>query len=141
MRYATRNGLIISPYELGYLEPTEQQFNTRRRVTTHHGYWTGTSYHSNRLHTIFRNLVTNTYPLLVEEHQELHEDYSAPPKPNDFLMQDVIEEYLATNGVIDCIYEKRTRQTHQITPDQWQNIRGGYGLQTMVSARESQLSI
>jgi len=131
MRYPTRNGLIISPYELGYSEPTEQQFNTRGRVTIHHGYYNRQDFRSERLHSIFRNLVTNTYPLLAEQHTDSHKDYSAPPKPNDFLMQDVIEEYLATNGVIDCIYEKRTRQTHQITPDQWQNIRGGYGAEVV----------
>lgn len=124
MKYPTRSGLIISPYELGYSQPTEQQLNQRRIVTIHHGWFNRNNYRDNRIHSIFRNLVVYTYPLLADEHSALHHDYDAPIKPKDTLMIDVIEEYLSLNGTIDCIREKRTHEIYHISPQEWEHIRG-----------------
>lgn len=126
MRYPThRIGLIVSPYELGLSVPTEEQLLTRRRVTIHHGYWTKNNYSGERLHSVFRNLVTNVYPLLYDEHAELHNDFDAPRKPRNGVMIDVLDEYLALNGTIDCIREAKTRQTYSITACEWERVRNG----------------
>ena len=105
------------------LEPTPEQLSTRGRVNTHHGYWTKTSYHSNSLHAIFRNLITNVYPLLTEEHAVLHANYDPPVRPKDSLMYDVIEEYLAINGTIDCVREKKTAEVYKIQAVEWQHLQ------------------
>lgn len=126
MRYPTRNGLIISPYELGLTIPTQEHLNTRRRTTRHHGFWQRANYSSNRIHSVFRNLVTNVYDLLIEEHEDLHHDYDAPIKPKETLMIDVVEEYLSLNGTIDCIREKRTHEIYHISPQEWAHIRGAH---------------
>lgn len=124
MRYPTRNGLIIPPYELGFSQPTVEQLNTRRRTTRHHGYWQRADYRSERIHSVFRNLVTNVYDLLTEQHEDLHHDFDAPIKPKETLMIDVVEEYLSLHGTIDCIREKRTHEVYHISPNEWAHIRG-----------------
>lgn len=137
MRYPTRNGLIISPYELGLSIPTEEQLNTRRRVTRHHGYFTRANYNSSRVHSVFRNLVTNTFDLLAEEHENLHHDFDAPIKPRETVMIDVIEEYLSLHGTVDCIREKRTHDIYHISPDEWASTRGRHGVQNVHGAGNS----
>ena len=139
MKYPTRNGLVISPYEIFDI-PTKQDLNTRRRTTRHHAYWQRNDYRDNRIHSVFRNLVTNVYDLLQDQHENLHHDFDAPPKPKDSLMIDVVEEYLSLNGTIDCIREKRTHEIYQLTSDQWASIRGAHGLQQMDSRGNGVLS-
>lgn len=126
MKYPCRNGQAISPYELGFQTPSDTQQQTRRRTNNHHAYFSGAQYRDNRVHFIFRNLVTHIYPLLVEEHALLHEDYSPPPRPKEAMMVDIIDEYLATNGVVHCIRERQTRERYEIQAEDWQHIRN-YG--------------
>lgn len=127
MKYPVRQRLIISPYELGYQQP--EDVGRRRHVNIHHGYFDRHRYDL-RHRSVFRNLITNVYPMLVEEHNagrdSLHHVYDAPPVPPDALMIDVVEEYLALNGVIECVKEKQTRQTYRIQPEEWQHIKKGY---------------
>ena len=124
--YPTRNGLIISPYELGYAVPTLEQLNTRKVVNIHHGYFNRMRYHDERYKSVFRNLISNVYPLLFNDHQCLHEDYDQPKPPKPQAMIDVVEEYLSIHGIVECIREKQTRQTYVIQPEEWFNIRDGY---------------
>jgi len=122
MRYPTRNGLVIPPLELGFslVEP-------RRGVTTnHHSYWEREAYRTTRWRSVFRNLVTNVTPLPVIEHVSLHEKYTPPVMPKDTLMIDVIEEQLAQDGVINCVFEQKTNRTYQIEPEAWVQIKGLY---------------
>lgn len=126
MRYPTRSGLIVSPYELGCSVPTPEQLSTRRAVTIHHGYWERDRYTGLRHRAVFRSLVTNTFPLLALQHVELHEDFDAPRRPKDALMIDVLDEFISINGVIECIREKQTRSTYLIQPDDWAGIKRGY---------------
>lgn len=122
MRYPTdRRGLIIPPYQLGFTIPTEEQLQTRRVTTRHHGYWQRRNY-GTQIESIFRNLVTNAFDLLREQHEDLHHDYDAPIKPKDVVMIDVLEEHLSTYGVIECIREKSTHSTYQVTQEQWERI-------------------
>lgn len=127
MRYPTRGKLIINPFELGYHQPTEA--DSPRRVNVHHGYFDRHRYDLRHRH-VFRNLITNVYPMLVDEHNagrdSLHHVYDAPPVPPDVLMIDVVEEYLALNGVIECVREKQTKSTYHIQPEEWAHIKLGY---------------
>ena len=122
MRYPIRSGLVIPPSELGYATVPYE----RRKVTNHHWYWEKDRYHTARFRAVFRNLVTHVTPLLLEDHVELHERYSAPKQPSDVLMIDVVDEYLATNGVIHCVKEKSTCTVYQILPPEWASLKGDY---------------
>lgn len=137
MRYPTRNGLVIPPIELGY----EIMRPKRRETTNHHGYFNKAHYSDVSHRRVFRGLITNVYTLGIHDHQELHETYGPPVMPKDILMIDVVEEYLANNGVIDVVREKRTCQTYQIESDTWQNIksqyRGGNGIQQVYATTNS----
>jgi hypothetical protein len=126
VRYPTRNGLIIPPSELGFSVPSPEALERRGAVTTHHGYYERARYIDVRFRCVFRNLVSNTYNLLAEEHTALHEDFDAPKRPKDVLMIDVLDDYMALHGVIECIREKKTRTTYQIQPEEWRHIKRGY---------------
>ena len=124
MKYPTRAGLIVSPYEF-YTPPTEVQLNTRRATTVHHGYFERRRYRDNQLQQIFRSLITNTYPLLVTDHIELHEEFCGPIIPRPSLMVEVLDQYAEEHGQLDLIYEKRTRQSYVMGVEQYQLIREG----------------
>jgi hypothetical protein len=138
MRYPTRQGgLIVPPTELGFHAPTPEQFNTRRLTTNHHGYFERHRYADLRYRMVFRNLVSNVYNLLADEHVSLHEQFDAPKRPRDSLMIEVLDDYLVMNGVIECIREKQTRQTYQIQPEEWRHIKRGYRNETGLGRRPS----
>ena len=119
-RYATRNGLAIPIEELGY-EVVERQ---RKLTSNHHRQFPREAYKETRPRQIFRGLVTNVQTMWIPEHADLHERYSAPVMPSDFLMIDVVEEYLAMNGVIDVVCEQKTNEHYQVTQQQWDRIIG-----------------
>lgn len=126
MRYPTyRNGLAVNPVELDINVPSQLDID-RRKTTNHHNQWTRASYQSVRHRSVFRNLVTNVYPLLRDEHEQLHQEYAAPVMPTDFQMIEHVEDYLQENGVIECIREKKTNEVYEIQPDEWQLIKGLY---------------
>lgn len=126
MKYPTRrSGLIVPPAEIGLTVPTPEQLQTRRVCTVHHGYWERHRYDI-RHRAVFRSLVTNTFPLLAEEHVDLHEKFDAPKRPRDSLMIEVLDDYLVMNGVIECVKEKATRQVYRIQPEEWTVIKKGY---------------
>ena len=129
MKYPTRNGLIISPYELGYTEPTDRDIE-RRRTTNHHGYFTKNMYGKTAIHHTFRNLVDHVYPMIRDEHNSgtntLHDKYSPPPIPHLGLVVDVLDEYMALNGVINLVREKATNETREMSAAQWEQTRLNY---------------
>ena len=125
MKYPTRNGLIISPYELGYAEPTETDIDSRL-TTNHHGYFTKKMYGRTAIRHTFRNLVDHVSPLVKEEHQELHDKYTPPQMPHLGLMVDVLDEYMALNGVINLVREKATNEIREMTESQWEQTRLNY---------------
>lgn len=127
MRYPTRrSGLVIPPQELGFITPTVEQLSTRGVTNIHHHYYERARYHGVRFHSVFRNLITNTSPMLNLEHARLHREFDAPRRPRDDVMIEVVEDYLTMNGVIHCIKEKHTRSCFEIQADQWQAIKRGY---------------
>jgi hypothetical protein len=138
MLYPTRrNGLIVPPAELGYTVPTPEQLATRRLCTMHHGNFPRRDYQYARYASVFRNLVPNVFPMIAVEHNlgadNLHGQYSAPKKPHDSLMIEVLDDYLAEHGVIECIREKQTRQTYFIEFEEFQIIKRGYRGQTKMA--------
>jgi len=125
MKYPTRDGLVIPPTEL-YTPPTELQLNTRRATTNHHAYFERSDYMVGpRWRGVFRNLVTNVYPLLVPDHIDLHNEFNGPKMPKDSLMIDVIDEYALLHGAVDLVKEKKTNEVYQLPLDQWGKIRDG----------------
>ncbi len=132
-RYPTdKRGIAISPLELGYT-PVEH----KRGVTSnHHHQYEKRRYQATRIHQLFRGLIINVTPLYISEHNELHREYEAPRVPDIITMQDVLEEYIAINGVLDIVREHQTNQTYQVTTDQWELVRGAHGLQ-VYGARNS----
>jgi len=123
MRYPVRNGRIVPVTDLGYdIVPFE-----RRQTTNHHMWYNRVDYMDTRYKQVFRGLLPHVVTMPILQHLDLHDNFSPPKQPTDLVMIDVIEEYLSLNGVIDCVRERKTNETYQIEPEQWQQIRGGYG--------------
>lgn len=127
MRYPTRNGLVVPIEDVGF----ERVPHERRRTTNHHTYWERAWYMEKPYRRVFRGLLPHVITLRIQDHTELHNTFRAPVMPSDIQQIDVVEDYLATHGVIDVVCEKRTNQTYQILPEQWQAIRGAYGKGTL----------
>ena len=128
-RYPThKNGLAKTVQEVGY-EVVEQE---RRKTNRHHLYFTRSRYNEEPIHSMFRNLVDHVQTMWIPDHDELHQIYDEPPKPPTGLMVDVLDEYLALNGVINCVYESKTNQTRQVDAEMWERIRS-YGKVTQLS--------
>jgi predicted protein tyrosine phosphatase len=118
-RYPRSSGLALPVTELGYEIVSHQ----RGLTTNHHLYYNKAFYLNVPIRHQFRNLVDHVVTMVNDPHQELHNRFKPPVVPRTELMIDVLDEYLALKGVINCVYEKRTNQTYQITPDQWARIR------------------
>ena len=118
MRYPSKDGLAVHPEQLGLrVVPFE-----RRLTNNYHRYWPKSNYQGFVTH-IFRGLVTNVHTMLIEEHDQLHRDFSAPQMPKEGLMIDCVDEYLALNGIIEVVKDRVTAEHYQITAEQWARIR------------------
>ena len=126
MRYPTdSNGLAIPPFELAFNPPTQEDF-LYRRVSRHHHYWTRQQYGRSAIHHTFRNLTDHVTPMIVNEHQGLHDKYSPSKMPHVGLMIDVLDDYIAMNGVIHVVREKATNDVQEIELARWNQIRQTY---------------
>jgi len=74
---------------------------------------------------LFRNLVDHVVDMSIHDHEELHQRFRGPLRPPDGLMVDVLDEYMALNGVIECVKERKTGVTYQVDQDLWSQIRDG----------------
>ncbi len=119
-RWHSKNGLAVPIQELGF-EVVERQ---RGKTSNHHLHWPRQDYQDKRHQQIFRGLVSNVQTMWNNDHIYLHEKYSAPIMPSDFLMIDVVEEYLSLHGVIDVVCEQKTNEHYQVTSHQWDRIIG-----------------
>lgn len=130
-RYPTRNGIPISPYELGYTKPTPEDYGIRRRVNIHHGVFPWSKLREHSISIVFGSLVTNTFPMIATEHNmgrfNLHHDYEPPVLPSLDRMVDVVDEYLALNGIIDCRNHGNTNEMYQVTAQKWDRLVGRNG--------------
>ena len=125
MKYPTRGGLVVPPIELGFNDPSPENFRYRN-TTNHHWYWTRQQYGRSAIHHTFRNLVDHVSPLVKEEHQGLHDKYSPPQIPHAGLMIDVLDEYMALNGVINLVREKATNEVREMSAEHWDLTRLSY---------------
>jgi len=121
-RFPLSQGLAVPITELGY-EIVPRQ---RGATSQHHMYFNRASYHNIPIRHQFRNLVDHVVTMENGAHQELHYRFTPPVIPRTELMIDVLDEYLALNGVINCVHEKRTNDTYQIPPERWEVIRATY---------------
>lgn len=64
-------------------------------------------------------------PLLVTEHNELHDDYDPPKMPPNFVMIDYLEQEIAEQGQLVIARRKDVANPRIILPEQWQNIIKG----------------
>lgn len=123
--YPTRNGLIISPYELGYTVPTEHDV-----TNLHHGQWPWAQLNGHFISATFGSIITNTFRMIPSEHNigrnSLHHRYSAPRIPSFGVMIDFVDQYLHEHGQIDCVKHKgQTVREYVVTAGQWQRGRNG----------------
>lgn len=114
------SGLARPVTELGF-EVVEQ---VRGKTNNHHLYYPRPNYQS-PLKTTFRNLTDHVHPMWIVEHNILHRRYSETQIPHEQLMIEVLDEYMALNGVINCVYENKTNQLRQVTQNMYERIRDG----------------
>ena len=140
MKYpVNRNGLAVPVEEVGYDVVPFQ----RRQTNRHHMPWSRQAYSDSSLHQIFRGLADRVVDLRIEQHDNLHDRFSAPRMPSEVAMIDCVEEYLSLNGVIDVVCERKTHQLYQVGPDRWDLIKGGFREQafTAGSSRPYQFAV
>lgn len=135
-KYPSRDGLAVHPYDLGFTQPTPEQLIQPRRVEYHHIYHYGRWYDPEAdgygvWRQVFRNLVPNVVPLLIEEHNAgtpgaLHDKYKPPQMPKDAVMIDFVEQELATNGLLLIHNCRRSQPAKVITPDEWRGKKKRY---------------
>lgn len=118
-RYPTSQGLAIPIQQLGY----EVVLPERRQTSQHHLYFPRVSYSQTAIGHLFRNLVDHVDTMANEPHRELHYRFTGPVKPREGLMIDVMDEYVALNGVLNFVSEKKTSTTYQLYPDRWEEIK------------------
>ena len=124
MRYPSdKAGLALPITEVGF----EVAQPYRRLTSRHHLYYQRCMYKDVPVRHVFRNLVDHVVDMSNSQHNLLHDRFLPPKMPNYGLMIDVLDEYLALNGVIECVKERKTSVTYQIQPEQWDSIRSGYG--------------
>lgn len=131
-RWPMRNAVPVSPYEMGYTIPTEVDLKTKRRTNNHHAIFPWANVVGNEILRTYASLRTHVFPMLAIEHNvgnfNLHSEFDPPKLPRLGEAADVVDEYLALNGIIDCVCHKKTINTYQITEEQWTRIRGRYAI-------------
>lgn len=118
-RYPHRNGLALPIQELGF----EVVPHERRLTSQHHLYFPRRAYSQSPIKHLFRNLVDHVQTMANQPHMDLHHRYTGPVIPREGLMIDVMDEYVALNGVLNCVSEKRTNSVYQLIPEQWEEIK------------------
>lgn len=118
-----KQGIAISPYELGYNIPSLEDIKDRE-TNNHHHHFHSWQY-QDQLGFIFRNLVDNLSPLYFSEHNHLHRHYEAPKRPRQAVMIEAIEERLAVFGTVEVVLKKCTNHTRLIAPEQWARMKNG----------------
>lgn len=137
MKYpSTPEGLAVSPYELGFVIPTEEDYQIKGGVEMHHLYHSRAWYNPESdgygaWRQVFRNLYTNVVPMLTQEHNRgfsgsLHDRYTPPRMPKDALMIEQVEKELAENELIRLSNHRRSMPPRIMTANQWVIIKRRY---------------
>lgn len=80
---------------------------------------------SNHIARVFRGLAPHVQTMWIPEHQELHEDFSAPKMPSRNVMVDVLEDYAQQHGELHIVREQCTNEIYTITYNDWRFLRDG----------------
>jgi hypothetical protein len=128
----TKSGLALPITEIGY-EVVERE---RRLTNRHHLYYSRCWYKDQPIRHLFRNLVDHVVDMRVRDHDELHNRFLPPLRPPEGLMIDVLDEYMALNGVLNCVKERKTSEIYQVQQPEWEHLRGLHGQTSSVDRRE-----
>lgn len=96
-----------------------------RRTQGHHLYFLREWYAQTRTRNIFRNLVGHVVRMRPVDHQELHNRFGPPLMLRDWEMIDYLDDVISQNGLLEVHKERKLRETYQVTPPEWEAIRGG----------------
>lgn len=137
MKYpVTPEGLAVSPYELGFVIPSETDYQIRGGVEMHHLYHFKNWYNPESdgygaWRQVFRNMIPNVVPMLTQEHNggfanSLHDRYGPPKRPNDALMIEVVEQEIVEHGFIRLHNHHRGQAPRMMPPNQWLIVKRRY---------------
>lgn len=125
MEYPTKNGIVLSPYEI------EMPRAYRLETNNHHGEWEARHFGKNVLLLMVRNLACLQWDLPVDQHNWLHCTYSEPRIPTPYQAMDKIEEQLDCQGLLKIKhkgkgYIKRplTEQDYKQCVEYYNSFRG-----------------
>lgn len=118
----------VSPYELGFTQPTARDYEIRRGVNVHHGVWPWSRMAGCAVLMTYGSALSNTFPMIPSEHNmgsdNLHHNYDPPRLPGLSEVIDVLEQEMAEMGVITCVKHKKTSELYQVTQSQWDRMVG-----------------
>ncbi len=119
-----KNGIALSVAQLGI----EIASFTRGKTSNHHLEFPRTNFNrTDRMYrSVFRNLLPMVETVAIQDHLYIHDRWSHPKMPRDIVMIDYVEQYLAEHGAIECVYEKRTNQTHIVEQHVWEIYKQQY---------------
>jgi len=113
-RYPTRNGVGISPFELG-LPESDLDLSREQNWNNHHNGWEARAFGSLALLQTFRDLERHQFLMPVDQHDTLHRLYSPPAMPTiEQAMNIVVEahdagERLRTGSARNPVFKSLTK--------------------------------
>lgn len=130
------NGLAVSPYELGFAIPAEDDYQIKGGVEMHHLYHFRKWYDPESdgygaWRQVFRNLDVNVVPMLTQEHNKgfqgsLHDRFTPPRMPKDAVMIERVEQELAENEFLRLHNYRRNMPPRIMPASQWIIIKRRY---------------
>lgn len=118
-RYPTLEGLAIPIQRLGY----EVVSLEVPRTQGHHLYFERDWYSTEPVRHIFRNLLGHVARMYPVDHSDLHNRFRPPVMPRDYQMIEVIDAFAEEHNAVVCHREKKLRETYEISPDRWEQIK------------------
>lgn len=119
-RYPTNEaGLALPITELGFEVMSEES----RRTQGHHLYFEREWYATPRFRQVFRNLIGHVVRMKPVEHQDLHDRFGPPLMLRDYQMIGYLDDWIEEEGLLVCHKERKLRETYQILPQEWEQIR------------------
>lgn len=99
--YPSINGVAVDPIELD-LGSSRLNPNNKHNFNNHHGEFYNRLYDRKMgaaaLFNFFHDLESNQYPMLIDQHDRLHDRFGAPAFPTAFQAREKIELDLSNNG-------------------------------------------
>lgn len=89
--YPTRNGVAVSPIELGFTE-SALDLSDRHNFNNHHNAWSARSFGALSLFQTFRDLDRHQFKMPKDTHDRLHATYEPPEMPTVGQAMNVVME-------------------------------------------------